>query len=124
MGALGEDPIAADATVALGITRDQEYLDVGVALPQTRRELEAAGRDPGEVTVSMLGPSIALTPPQHALPATLHGSRQQIVDGLAAYAAAGLEHAALTLAGSRRGGPSGYLDAMQEIAEEILPALR
>jgi len=88
------------------------------------RHLEAADRDPAEVVVSMLGPSIALAPLSHEMPATLGGGAQQIIDGLAAYAAAGLEHAELSMAGYSPADASGYLDGMQWVAEEILPALR
>jgi probable F420-dependent oxidoreductase len=86
--------------------------------------LDEAGRDPAEVTVSMLGPSIAVAPLSYEMPATLTGSRQQILDGLAAYAEAGLEHAEISVAGYTPANAGGYLDGMQWVAEEILPALR
>lgn len=123
----GKGKIAARRTARYGqgyhsITSTPEELADEVTL--LHKELDAVGRDPAEVTVSMLGPSIALTPPAYPMPATLQGSTQQIIDGLAAYGAAGLEHAAITLAGYGPNGATGYLEAMQAIAEEIVPALR
>jgi probable F420-dependent oxidoreductase len=123
----GKGEIAARRTARYGqgyhsITSSPAELAQEVSL--LHRILEEAGRDPDEVTVSMLGPSIALAPLASALPATLGGSSQEIIDGLAAYAEAGLEHAEISLAGYSPANASGYQEGMQKIAEEVLPALR
>jgi probable F420-dependent oxidoreductase len=123
----GKGEIAARRTARYGqgyhsITSSPAELAEEVELLQ--RHLDKAGRDPAEVTVSMLGPSIAVAPLSHEMPATLTGSRQQIIDGLAAYAEAGLEHSELSVAGYAPANASGYLAGMQWVAEEILPALR
>lgn len=93
---------------------------------QVREALEQAGRDPAEITFSMLGPMIHLDEPAAPNTAAVGGSNQQIIDGLAAYAAVGLEHALCfpTTPGISQPTPSQFAQAMQRVAEDVLPALR
>src|SRR6202008_4065780 len=58
-----------------------------------RAELEARGRQPSEVTGSMLGPAGRLRGAEDAAPGVVSGSKVEMIDQLAASADAGLEHA-------------------------------
>ncbi len=90
-------------------------------------ELDRRGRNLKEITVSMLGPRIVIgengarvqTP-------TVSGSRQAIIDRLGEYAQAGLQHAIATpsFASATQSTPESAMEAMQYMAEEVIPALR
>ncbi len=123
----GKGEIAARRTARYGdgyhsITSTPDELRTEIAL--VHRELERAGRDPQRVVISMLGPMIALDGAVAEQPATLGGSTQALIDGLAAYREAGLDHAELIPAGAAPNTPRRYMDAMQYLAEEVFPALR
>lgn len=92
-----------------------------------RAELEARGRQPSEVTVSMLGPAVRIGGPKDAAPGVVSGSKAEMIDQLAAYADAGLEHAIVLpsfAAGPAQQTPERLMEAMQFVAEELMPALR
>jgi hypothetical protein len=72
----------------------------------------------------MLGPTIALDAAAVDLPATLDGGTQELIDGLVAYKEAGLQHAELVPMPGALVTPRRYMDALQYLAEEVLPALR
>ena len=96
-------------------------------LELVRAELEARGREPSEITVSMLGPAIKIGAPRDETGATVAGSKAEMIDQLAAYADAGLEHAIVLpsfATGPAQPTPAGLMDAMQYVAEELMPALR
>lgn len=126
----GKGEIAARRVARYGdgyhsITSTPEELSAEIEI--VHRELEKAGRDPSEIVISMLGPTISLGgSARRDLPAVLSGSTQQITDGLAAYAGAGLEHslAIPVFADTGVPTPERYTEAMQYLAEEVLPAVR
>jgi probable F420-dependent oxidoreductase len=94
-------------------------------LTVVRGELERRGRALDEIEVSMLGGIRLGAAPAGSPPALLGGSRQQIIDQLGAYQEAGLQH---LIATPRRSGglltPAGMIEDMQQLAAEILPAVR
>ena len=102
---------------------------VSEQLQSMRREVEKRGRDPGKVVVSLNGPGIVIGG-EYAAPepgiARASGSKQQIIDRLAEYAKVGLQHCIVrpTFAGQTETTPASTMEAMQYMAEEILPALR
>jgi hypothetical protein len=63
--------------------------------------------------------------PAGSPPALIGGSRQEIIDRLGAYQEAGLQH---LIATPRRAAgpftPDAMIEDMQQLAEEILPAVR
>jgi alkanesulfonate monooxygenase SsuD/methylene tetrahydromethanopterin reductase-like flavin-dependent oxidoreductase (luciferase family) len=82
------------------------------------------GRDFAELTIGHID-GLVLAPDDTQMPgATLVGGRQKILDGLGAYAEAGLNH--LVAGISRHGDQSfeGVVDALEEVAAEILPKAR
>ena len=100
--------------------------ELKIEFAQVRDALEQAKRDPSEVTFSMLGPMIHLDEPVPSNSAAVGGTTQQIIDGLSAYAEVGLEHALCfpTLPGIAQPTPLQFAEAMQRVAEDVLPALR
>jgi probable F420-dependent oxidoreductase len=123
----GKGDIAARRTARYGdgyhsITSTPDELREEIAL--LHRELERAGREPADVVISMLGPTISLDAAAVDLPATLSGSTQELIDGLVAYKEAGLQHAELVPMPGAPVTPRRYMDALQYLAEEVLPALR
>ncbi len=95
-------------------------------LRHVHAELERQGRDPAELVVSMLGPRVVIGPRVDA-PGAVSGSRDEIIEQLAAYERAGLQHALATPSfgeGLGQQRPERTMEAMQYMAEEILPALR
>jgi probable F420-dependent oxidoreductase len=82
------------------------------------------GRDPTGLTVALID-GIGITDrPLNADRNPLHGTPEQIVEGLRAFAAAGLGH---LVAGIRVAGEASLVaakQAMQIVGREILPALR
>lgn len=92
-----------------------------------RPELEKAGRDPAEIVISMLGPQVVIGGEPMPDRPMVAGNKQQIIDQLGAYRDAGLDHALSTPRFANLRGPitpEHTLEAMQYMAEEILPALR
>lgn len=107
------------------ITSEPEQL--AVELRGVRDAMERRGRDPSELVVSMLGPRVVIGRASE-MPATVSGSREQIIEQLAEYERAGLQHALTTPSFAERLGdaatPGRTMEAMQYMAEEILPALQ
>jgi probable F420-dependent oxidoreductase len=92
-----------------------------------RAELEARGRQPSEIIVSMLGPAVVIGGTKGAPPGAVAGSKAEMIDQLAAYADAGLEHAIILpsfAGGPPQQSPKRMMEAMQFVAEELMPALR
>ena len=123
----GKGEIAARRTARYGsgyhsITSTPTELRAEIEI--LHRELDKRGRDPAEVVVSMLGPTLVLDGQPRDLPATVGGGTQQIIDALAEYARAGLEHAELMPLTLGDPTPESYMDALQYLSEEIFPALR
>jgi probable F420-dependent oxidoreductase len=91
-----------------------------------RAEMEKRGRDPGMLEVSMLsGIRIGGDTPPGATP-VIGGSTQQIIDRLGEYRDAGLHHLIATPRRADAGPPTpdGMIEDMQQLAEDVLPALR
>ena len=129
----GKGPIAARRVARYGngyhtISSTPEEVAAEIAL--VREECEKAGRDFGEIEVSMLGPMVLLDgdPEQvRGFPAVAGGSRDQIIEMLGRYSEAGLEHALTLPAYSVPNWdvpPEVQFAAMQQLAEDIFPALR
>lgn len=104
--------------------------EVAAEIKIVHDEMERQGRDPSELEVSMLGPMVLLDGDPDSVrgfPAVAGGSHDQIIETLGQYADAGLDHA-LTLPAYTTPNwditPQQHLEAMQELAEEIIPALR
>ncbi len=122
----GKGPRALARTVALGdghlaISSDPELLAREVA--ELRSMALTAGRDPSSLTIGLID-GIAVT--DRTLGADrppLHGTAEQILDGLRRFESAGLDH---LVAGVRRAGDptfAGAVAAMDEIAA-VLAELR
>ena len=79
------------------------------------------GRDFADLTIGHIDGLILAPDDTQAEGATLVGGRQKILDGLGAYGQAGLNH--LVAGISRHGDQSfeGVVDALEEVAAEILP---
>ena len=129
----GKGPIAARRVARYGngyhtISSTPEEVAAEIAL--VREECEKAGRDFGEIEVSMLGPMVLLDgdPEQvRGFPAVAGGSRDQIIEMLGRYSEAGLEHALTLPAYSVPNWdvpPEVQFEAMQQLAEDIFPMLR
>jgi alkanesulfonate monooxygenase SsuD/methylene tetrahydromethanopterin reductase-like flavin-dependent oxidoreductase (luciferase family) len=106
----------------LAIASDPAVLRREVERLQQRAE--AVGRDPHELAVALIeGIAVSAAPLARDHP-PLHGSPEQIVEGLQQYAAAGLQH---LVAGVRFAGASGFasaVDALDVVAAEVLPHVR
>ncbi len=80
-------------------------------------------RDPATLTVSLIDGIVIADRPLEGEHKPLHGSTEQVAEGLREYAAAGLEH---LVAGVRRSGDPTYeatAAAMDAVASEVLPHL-
>ena len=129
----GKGPIAARRVARYGngyhtISSTPDEVAAEIAL--VREECERAGRDFSEIEVSMLGPMVLLDGDPASVrgfPAVAGGSNDEIIDTLGRYSEAGLEHA-LTLPAYTTPNwdipPEVQFEAMQHLAEDILPALR
>lgn len=125
----GKGPIAARRTARYGsgyhtITSTPEQIQAELQIVE--QEMEQSGRDMAELEISMLGPLVLLDsdPDQLAqvrgFPAVVGGSKEQIIEQLAAYEAAGLDHA-LTIPAYKTPNwdvpPDQQMQAMAELAE-------
>jgi probable F420-dependent oxidoreductase len=105
----------------LAISSDPTFL-----ASETRRLREladAGGRDPGQLTVALIDGIVVSPRPLGADRSPLHGTTDQIVDGLRAFSAAGLDH---LVAGVRLAGDptyAGCVEALDAVATEVLPRL-
>lgn len=128
----GKGPIAARRVARYGdgyhtITSTPDEVRAEVA--QVREEVERAGRDPSEIEVSMLGPMVLLDGDPDSVrgfPAVAGGEPEQIVERLAEYGEAGLDHALVIPAYSTPNWdvlPERQMEAMGEMAE-IVSGLR
>ena len=99
---------------------------VRAQLQSVRQELEKRGRDPSALAVGMLGPRIVIGGAREEGAVGAFGSRQEIIDQLAEYARAGLQHVIATpsFAGATGVSLERTKEAMQYMAEEIMPAFR
>jgi len=97
-------------------------LEAGIA--DLRARCREAGRDPDEVVVSMRA-QVSLTDeplPKAAKFAPLLGTRDEVVQDLLRMREMGVGHVALWPAGQDH-TPESYLECIDELAREILPAL-
>jgi len=84
---------------------------------------EAQGRDPSELTVGLIEGIAVTDSPLGPERNPLHGTPEQIVEGLHAFADAGLDH---LVAGIRTAGAPGFagsIAALDIVAAEVLPHL-
>lgn len=96
---------------------------LGAEVARLRELAQAAGRRDGDLTIAAID-GIALT--DRAIDvrrSPLHGSTEQVLEGLRSFAAAGLQH---LVAGVRRADDPSYagtLDALGRVGREIVPEL-
>ena len=95
-------------------------------LADVRVAMERAGRDPSELEVSMLGPAISIGGDGPARPGLISGPRDAMVEQLAEYHRAGLQHAIVlpSFVDAGQPTPERTKEALQYVAEELIPALR
>lgn len=80
----------------------------------------AAGRDPGEICLSLRA-NIRLNLPAGATPSPFDGSSQEMVDAIGDYARVGVEHVVLA---PDSGNVALLRDKMQQIARDVIPNVR
>jgi probable F420-dependent oxidoreductase len=124
VGGKGERALRRAARLGDGyfaISSDPALLADEVA--RLHEHAERLGRDPGELTVALIDGIVVTPTPLGAGRAPLHGTPQQIVEGMRAFADAGLRH---LVAGVRTAGESTYaasLAALEAVAADVLPHL-
>jgi len=84
---------------------------------------EAEGRDPAELTVGLIEGIVVTDAPLGRERGPLHGTPEQIVEGLHAFAAAGLDHLVAGVRTAEAPGFAGGIDALDVVAAEVLPHL-
>jgi hypothetical protein len=84
---------------------------------QIREIAAAAGRDPGQISLSLRA-NIRLNPPVGAMPSPFDGSSQEMVDAIGDYARVGVEHVVLAPVS---GNVPLILDKMEQIARDVIP---
>jgi probable F420-dependent oxidoreductase len=87
---------------------------------QIKEMAAAAGRDPGQICLSVRA-NIRLNPPPGATPSRFDGSSQDMVNAIGDYARVGVEHVVLA---PDSGNVALVLDKMQQIAREVIPHFR
>ncbi len=129
----GKGPIAARRVSRYGSgyhTISSTPDEVAAEIKLVHDEVERQGRDPAEIEVSMLGPMVLLDGDPESVrgfPAVAGGSADQIIETLERYGEAGLDHALVLPAYSTPNWdvpPAQQLEAMTQLAEDVLPALR
>ena len=83
----------------------------------------AEGRDPTELTVALIDGIVVSNSPLGPERPPLHGTPEQIVEGLHAFADAGLQH---LVAGVRLAGDGSFaasVGALDTLAADVLPLL-
>jgi alkanesulfonate monooxygenase SsuD/methylene tetrahydromethanopterin reductase-like flavin-dependent oxidoreductase (luciferase family) len=106
------------------------YLAIASDPTELRREVwrlhelaERAGRDPSTLTVALLDGIVVTERPLGHDRSPLSGTPPQIVDGLRAYADAGLDHLVASLRSHGRRTFSATTDAIDVVVAEVLPHL-
>ncbi|MBV9597165.1 MAG: LLM class F420-dependent oxidoreductase [Chloroflexi bacterium] len=90
------------------------------AAEQIREMAAAAGRDPGQIYLSVRA-NIRLNPRAGATPSPFDGSSQDMVNAIGDYARVGVEHVLLA---PDSGNVALVLDKMKQIAGEVIPNFR
>jgi probable F420-dependent oxidoreductase len=114
-GALRRAGRIADGWIPFGLSPQE--LRSGLAA--VRAQAEGAGRDPGSITCALWAP-LWLADPQGTPYAPMHGPADQLIDQLGEYAEAGLDHLVMF----NLAPPEAMVDQLEEIAEDVLPAIR
>ena len=120
IGGKGDRPLRRAVELGdgyLAIASDPAQL--GVEVERLRRIAEDAGRDPGELTVGLIDGITLTDEPRGPDRGPLAGTTEQVAEGLAAFAEAGLDH---LVAGVRTAGDptfAGAMDAVARVAAEI-----
>jgi probable F420-dependent oxidoreductase len=98
--------------------------DLAAEVRALHEQAHAAGRDPSELTVALIDGIVVTDDPLGADRAPLHGTPEQIAEGLARFAAAGLDHlaAGVRLAGDATwAGSCAAIDAVAPVLPQLLP---
>jgi hypothetical protein len=90
------------------------------AAEQIKEMAEAAGRDPGQICLSLRA-NIRLNPPAGATPSPFDGSSQDIVNAIGDYIQVGVEHVVLA---PDSGNVALVRDKMHHIARDVIPKFR
>ena len=106
----------------LAISSNPDALAADTA--RLRALCEETGRDPAELDVAHIDGLILTDSPTQAEGATLAGSSAQILDGLEAYARAGLTHLVAGISQQGRQDYAGVCESLERVATEVLPAAR
>jgi probable F420-dependent oxidoreductase len=106
----------------LGIASDPEALRDEVA--HLRQQAERDRRDPDELTVALSTGITVTRGPAPADRAALTGTPEQIAEGLRQYEDAGLQHLIANVRAEGDASLSATLEAMERLAEVVLPAAR
>jgi probable F420-dependent oxidoreductase len=126
MGGAGERVLRRSVELAEGyfaINSNSEQLAADTA--RLREFARSAGREPESLTVAMISgiqPGGDAPVPGMPFQMPLQGSTEQILDGLRAYADAGLDHMAADIRLPGSTDLAAMLDALELVAAEILPA--
>ena len=121
IGGKGDRPLRRAVELGdgyLAISSDPDLLRAEV--DRLRAIAESAGRDPSTLTVGLIDGIAVHDRPLDGSRPLLHGTTEQIAEGLAAYGAAGLDH---LVAGIRLAGESSYagaVAAMSTVARDLL----
>ena len=87
---------------------------------QIREMAEAAGRDPGQICLSLRA-NIRLNPPAGATLSRFDGSSREMVDAIGDYARIGVEHVVLA---PDSGDVARLRGRMEQIARDVIPTFR
>ena len=104
----------ADGWIPFGLSPQE----LGQAWRTVQDHAEQAGRDPGTLTCALWAP-MWLADAQGAPYAPLHGTSEQVLEVLGQYAEAGLQHLAMF----NLAPPEAMVDQLEQIADELLPAV-
>ena len=125
IGGQGERALGRAANFGQGYLAISSNPDARAADTARLRVLcEKTDRDPAELDVAHIDGLILTDAPTQAEGATLAGSSAQILDGLEAYARAGLTHLVAGISQQGRQDYAGVCESLERVAAEILPAAR
>jgi probable F420-dependent oxidoreductase len=115
-GALKRAATLGDGWHPNGLSPD----DFRAGVEQITEMATAAGRDPGQIYLSLRA-NIRLNPPVGAAPSPFDGSSEDMVNAIGDYSRVGVEHVVLA---PNSGDVARVRDKMDQIARDVIPAFR
>ena len=115
-GALKRAATLGDGWHPNGLSPD----DYRAGVEQITEMATAAGRDPGQIYLSLRA-NIRLNPPVGAAPSRFDGSSEDMVNAIGDYGRVGVEHVVLA---PDSGDVARVRDKMDQIARDVIPAFR